>query len=159
MDNIVFIFCSYSIFRFKKEFTQSALSEESGSYFVRSEYPPSFSLLRSTYGKFILILVSPTWISLACVCCSDRWLLVTLLKIFLIMLSRYPFSFNTCFILTFSLCKSSLFMIMEYALLNKEETTLSLQLVWWWSCSLGIGQYAQASYMPMQRSLDFSVSI
>ena len=48
------------------------------------------------------------------------------------MLSRYPFSFNTCLILAFSLCKSSLFVIMEYALLNKEETTLSLQLVWWW---------------------------
>ena len=54
------------------------------------------------------------------------------LKILLIMLSRYPFFFNTCFILAFSLCKPSLFVIMEYAVLNKEETTLSLQLVWWW---------------------------
>ena len=41
------------------------------------------------------------------------------------MLSRYPFSFNTCLILEFSLCKLSLFVIMEYALLNKQETTLS----------------------------------
>ena len=42
-----------------------------------------------------------------------------------------PFFFNTCFILAFSLCKLSLFVILEYALLKKEGTTLSLQLVWW----------------------------
>ena len=34
-------------------------------------------------------------------------------------------------ILAFSLYKSYLFVIMEYALLNKEETRLSLELVWW----------------------------
>ena len=36
-NNIVFIFCSYSIFMFTKEFTQSAFSLEDGSYFVRPE--------------------------------------------------------------------------------------------------------------------------
>ena len=95
----------------------------------------SFSLVPSTYSKFILILISSSLISVACVSCCDwgkLWLLEILLKILLIMLSWYPFSFNTCFILAFSLCKSSLLVIMEYALINKEETTLSLQLVWWW---------------------------
>ena len=88
-----------------------------------------------TYRKYILILISSSWIIVACVCYYDRgkmWLLVILLKILLIMLSWYTFSFNTCFILSFSLYKSSLFVIMEYGLLNKEETVLSLQRVWWW---------------------------
>ena len=95
----------------------------------------SFSLVPSTYGKFILILISSSWISVACVSCCDRgklWLLRILLKILLIMLFWYQFSFNTCFILAFSLCKSSLFVIMELAILNKEEATLFLQLVWGW---------------------------
>ena len=64
------------------------------------------------------------WVS----CCDwgKLWLFVILLKILLIMLSWHPFSFNNCFILAFSLCKSFLFVIMEYALLNKEETTTFL---------------------------------
>ena len=61
-------------------------------------------------------------------------------QLVLIMLSWYPFSFNTCFILAFSF-KSSLFVIMEYALLNHEEATLSLKLVGCDSCSVGIGEY------------------
>ena len=48
------------------------------------------------------------------------------------MLSGYPFCFNTGFILAFSLVKSSLLVLMEYALLKKEEITLFLQLVWCW---------------------------
>ena len=95
----------------------------------------SFSLVSSSYGKFILILISPSWISVACVCFCDwdkQWLLVILLNILLIMLSWWPFSFNTCCILVFSFYKSSLFVMMECAPLNKEEATLSLQLVWWW---------------------------
>ena len=82
----------------------------------------SFSLVPSTYGKFILILISSTWIYVAYVSCRDwgkRWLLVTLLKILVIMLSWCPFSFNTCFILEFSLCKSSLFVIMAYKYVKK----------------------------------------
>ena len=31
----------------------------------------SFSLVRSTYNKLILILISSSWISVACVCCCD----------------------------------------------------------------------------------------
>ena len=95
----------------------------------------SFSLVPSTYSKFTLSLISSFWISVACICCCDwdkLWLLVILYKILLIMLSWYPFSFSTCFILVFSLVRSSLIVIMEYALLNKEEITLFLQLVWLW---------------------------
>ena len=40
VNNIVFILCSYSIFRFTKEFTQSLFNVESWSYFMRSEYTP-----------------------------------------------------------------------------------------------------------------------
>ena len=95
----------------------------------------SFSPIRSTYGKCILILVSFSCISLARVCfCywGKLWLLVIPLKISPIMLSWYPFCFNTCFILALSLVMSSLLVIMDYALLNKEKTTLFSQLVWWW---------------------------
>ena len=117
------IFSSYSMFRCKK-FILWDLNIHC-----------SFSLVLSMYGKFILILISPSWISVACISCCD-WgklcILVILWKILLIMLLWCPFSFNTCCILVFSLCKSYLFVIMEYALLNKEETALSLQLVWWW---------------------------
>ena len=94
-----------------------------------------FSQVSSTDGRFILILVTSSWIFVAWISfcdCGKLWLLVILLKILLMMLSWYPFSFKTCFILAISLCKPYLFVIMEYALLNKEETTLSLQLVWWW---------------------------
>ena len=135
INDLLFIFCSYWIFWFTREFTQSLFIVESRSYFMRSEYTRSFSVVPSTYGKFIHILISSSWISVVCVSCCDwskLWLLVFLLKILIIMLSWYSFAFNTCFILAFSLCKSSLFVVMEYALLNKEETTLSLQLVWWW---------------------------
>ena len=92
------------------------------------------SIVLWIYGKFILMNCS-SWISAACVCFCD-WdklrLLIILLKILLKMLFWYPFSFNTCFILAFSLVKSSLLVITEYALLNKEEIILSLLLVWWW---------------------------
>ena len=40
INNIVFIFYSYFIFRFTKEFTQSAYSVERGSYFMRLQYMP-----------------------------------------------------------------------------------------------------------------------
>ena len=68
-------------------------------------------------------------------CCCERgelWLLAILLKTLLIMLSWYSFFYNTCFILAFSLCKSSLFVLIDYPLLYNEEATLFLQLVWWW---------------------------
>ena len=94
----------------------------------------SFSLIPSIYCKFILILISSSWIPADCVWWCDfgkLWLLVILLKILLIMLSWYPFFFKSYFILAFSWYNSSLFVIMEYALLNKEERKLSLQLVWW----------------------------
>ena len=38
INNIVFIFCSYSIFRFTKEFMQSVFSVGSWPCFVRSEF-------------------------------------------------------------------------------------------------------------------------
>ena len=128
ISDTVFIFCDYSIFEFTKEFTQSVFSVESGSYFVSIRR--SFSLVPSTYGKFTLILIFFFWIFVACVCCCDGgtlWLLIIHWNILLTMLSWYPFSFNTCIILEFSLFKWSLVVIMEYALLNKEETTLSLE--------------------------------
>ena len=90
-------------------------------------------ILFATYVKFICILMSCSW-SVACVCCCDwnkLWLLVILLKFLLIIHSWYPFPFSICVIVTFSLVKSFLFVIMEYALLSKEETTLSLQFIWW----------------------------
>ena len=103
----------------------------------------SFPLKLSTYGKLILILISFSfWISVACVCCRDwekLWLLVNLWKNLLIMLLRCPFSFNNCFILAFSLVKLFLFVIMEYALLKKEERKLSL--FGRESCSVVTGQY------------------
>ena len=81
------------------------------------------SLAPSTYSDFKFILISSSWISSACVCCYG-WdklrLLVILLNILLIMLSWYPLSFNTCFILAFSFIKSSLLLKLEYAVLNKE---------------------------------------
>ena len=104
----------------------------------------SFSLVPSTYGQFILILISFSWISVAYVCCCDwdrLWLLVTLLKILLIMLSRYPFLFSTCFIIPLSWVKSFLLMIMEHALINKEEKIISFQFIRWWELCVGIGQY------------------
>ena len=66
------------------------------------------------------------------------------LNILLIMHSSYPFSFNTYFIVAFSLVKLSLLVIMEYTLLYKEEinTFLTTCLVGGESCSLGIVQYA-----------------
>ena len=116
INDTVLIFSSYSIFRFPKEFTQSIFIIESGSYFVTFEYTPSFSLVPTTYGKFILILVFCSLISVACVSCCD-WdkvlLLVILLKILLIIISWYWFSCNTCFILAFYLANSPLFVIME----------------------------------------------
>ena len=57
----------------------------------------SFSLVPSTYGKSILILISSCWISVACASCCDRgklWLIVILLKILLIMLFWHPFCLN-----------------------------------------------------------------
>ena len=96
----------------------------------------SFSIVNSTGSNFILILVSFSLIYVNYICCCD-WdklcLLVVLLKILLIMLSWYPFSFDTCFILAFS---------RERALLNKRETTISLQIVWWGCCSVVTGQHA-----------------
>ena len=93
----------------------------------------SFPLVPSTYGKVMLILISYSWIYLACICCCYKlWLIVILFNILLIMFSWHLFCFDTCFILALSFLKSSLFVTMEYALLNKEETTLSLQQVWWW---------------------------
>ena len=59
----------------------------------------SFSLLPSTYGKFLLILIFSSWISMACIwCCNwDKfWLLIILLRILVILLcSWYPYYFNT----------------------------------------------------------------
>ena len=100
-----------------------------------------FSLVPWTHGKFILILIFSLWISVACVNCCDwgkLWLLDFANKI---MLSWYPYSFNTCFTLAFSLCKSSLFVIMEYALSNKEEKHFPCSLFGGESCSVGIDQY------------------
>ena len=85
---------------------QSAFSVETGSHFVSIRR--SFSLVPSMYGKFILILISSSWISLGYVCCCDD-----------------------CYSpVAPSLAKSFLLGITEYAL-NKEETTLSLQLISW----------------------------
>ena len=39
----------------------------------------------------------------------------------LLMFSWYQYSFSTCYILAITLVKSSLFVIIEYALLNKEK--------------------------------------
>ena len=134
---------------------ESSLREvlsESGSYLSTS---CSFSLVSSTYSKFTLVIISFTWMYVACVCCCD-WdklrLLVFLWKILLIMLLWYPFSFRTWFIPAFSFLKSSFFVIMEYAQLNKEETTLSCNLFDGGSCSVGFGQYASAPYIPIRRS-------
>ena len=91
----------------------------------------NFSLVRLTCSKFILILTSSSWISVACVCCFDRdklWFLIILFKVLLKMLPWYTFSFDTHFDLVFSLVKPFLLVVMEYGLLKKEETTLSLQL-------------------------------
>ena len=41
-NNIIFIFCCYSIFRFTKEFTQSVFIIEGWSYFMRSKYAAQF---------------------------------------------------------------------------------------------------------------------
>ena len=95
----------------------------------------SFSLVSSMYGKYILVLTSFSWMSVARVYWCDwckLWLLVILLQVLLIMLSWYSFSFNTSFTLAFSLVNSSLLVIMDYALLSKKKTKLSLELVWWW---------------------------
>ena len=143
MNDIVFILCNYSISRFM----QSAFSVEKESYFVRSEYTPYVRQIHTHSDLFLLnicglrlllrlrqvVIVSnyrkdfTNNVSLICSC-----LLVILLKILFLMLFWYLLSFNTCLVLAFSLFKSSLFVIMKYALLNNEETTLPLQFVWWW---------------------------
>ena len=46
---------------------------------------------------------------------------------------------------------------MEYSLLNKDETTLSL--FDGERYSVGIGQHEQASYIPIQRSFYYFISI
>ena len=105
-DNIVFIFCGFPIFRFTQESMESLFSLESWSYFMRLSICRSFLLLTSTYGTFLFILISSSWICVTCVICCDwgkLWLLVNLLKILLVMLSLYPFSFRTYFILPFIL--------------------------------------------------------
>ena len=74
-----------------------------------------------TCSKFITILISSFWIYVACVCCCDwnkLWLLVIFYMILLKIRSWYLISISTCFTLPFSLVVN-----MEYALLNKEETT------------------------------------
>ena len=66
------------------------------------------------------------------VCCHDWQTVIvgnSLNKFSLITLSWYSFSFNTCFFREFSLIKRSLLVIMEYALLNKEEITLTTFLL------------------------------
>ena len=62
MNDIDFIFCSYPIFQFAKEFTKSALSVEIGSFLWDLSTRRSFSLIPSTYGKFVLILIFSFWI-------------------------------------------------------------------------------------------------
>ena len=77
-------------------------------------------------------------------------------NILLIIFSWYPFSFDTCFIQAFSLLKSSLLVIMENALLNKEETPLfpySLFNVWdlqYRYCSVCVGfLYTNTEIFPL----------
>ena len=57
------------------------------------------------------------------------------------MLSWYTVSFNTCFILAFSLVKPSLLVIMEYPVLNKEEQRFPCNLFGSDSCNVGTGQW------------------
>ena len=138
INDIIFIFCSYRIFRFV------SLSKYEYMSIWDMSICSSFLLVPSTYSRFIFITISSSWISVACIWYCDwgqLWLLVILLKILRIRLSWYPFSFNTCFILAFYLYKSSLYVIMEYALLIKEETTFPLNLFGGESCSAGNGQY------------------
>ena len=103
INDIIFIFCSYSVY---KKVYAKCFQLKSGSFFVRSVR--TSLLFTSTYNKFIFILISSCWISVACICCCD-WdklqLLVILWKILLLTLSWYPFSFKTCFILAFPLVK------------------------------------------------------
>ena len=42
---------------------------------------------------------------------------------------------------------------MEHTLLNKEEKHFPCNLFGDYSCSVGVGQYAQDSYTPMKRHL------
>ena len=56
----------------------------------------------------------------------------------------------TYFTLAFSLIKSFLFVMMEYALLNKEKLHFPYSLFGGDSYSVGIGQNARASYLPTQ---------
>ena len=78
----------------------------------------SFSLVTSTYDKFILILFFFFWVSEACVCCCDwqkLWLLVIFSRILLIMFGWVNFIGNN-----------------RIWSIKKEETTLPLQLAWCW---------------------------
>ena len=93
-------------------------------------------------------MISSSRIFVAGVCCWDK--LIVSNSLLLIILSWHPFSW---FILAFSLNKLSLLVMLEYAQLSKKQATLFLQLVWCWElCSLAIGQYAYAYYIPVQRS-------
>ena len=85
-------------------------------------------------------------------------MLVILFNVLLVTLSSYSFSFNTCFMLPFSLAKSSLLVIMEYALLKKakKKKHFPCNLFDGESCSVAIGQYALASDLPIQRSFHIS---
>ena len=71
INSVVFIFCSYFIFRFTKYWTQSVFSVENGSYFVRSEYTLKFSIITFIIRSFILILISSSGISVVSIFYCD----------------------------------------------------------------------------------------
>ena len=54
---------------------------------------------------------------------------------------------------------NSISAIMEYVLLNKEETTLSYNLLTGESCNVGIRQNVQVSNILIQRSLHYYISL
>ena len=101
-------------------------------------------------------MISSSWVSVACVCCCDSgkmWFLVILFKILLIMLSWYPFFFNTCSILTIQRsfhysasikCQETLVPLQDFIILKILERNLfimhfyqrqSFADVLWASCS------------------------
>ena len=94
INDVVFILCSYSIFRCTK--VVYVFSEKADLILWDLTIGHNFSL-PATYCKLILTLIPSSWISVACVCCHDRgklWLFVILLKILLTILSWYLFSFS-----------------------------------------------------------------
>ena len=138
---------------FTKQFMQGVFRVESGSCFVRSEFTPQFFTSTLTYGKFIPILSLPLgylWLAFVvetetkCCCLYFSY--------------RYYsyFFFDILFCLVLALFCCFLWLShpnwLEWNMFYKEEKHFPCNFFGVESCSLGIGQNLQGSYISIKIS-------